>query len=50
MQAGIFKGLESIWQAFWLAFQKEAPNNIFIVKFKHSPGVKILEFKSNRTN
>ena len=30
-------------------FQKKAPNNIFIVKFKNfTPGVKILEFKSNR--
>ena len=29
--------------------QKKAPNNIFIVKFKNfTPGVKILEFKSNR--
>ena len=29
---------------------KEAPNNIFIVKLKNvTPGVKILEFKSNNT-
>ena len=32
-------------------FQKRAPDNIFIVKSKNStPGVKSLEFKSNRKN
>ena len=30
-------------------FLRKAPNNIFIVKLKNStPGVKILEFESNR--
>ena len=56
-----FTSLESIWRAFRRVkyrktskkyqpvFQKKAPNNIFIVKFKKiTPGVKILGFKSNR--
>ena len=32
-------------------FQKKGPNNLFIVKLKNfTPGVKILEFKSDRKN
>ena len=38
IQADIFTSLKSI----------RAPNNVFIVKFKtFTPGVKVLEFKSN---
>ena len=36
-------------QQYQPVFQKKTPDNIFIVKFKNfTPGVKILEFKSNR--
>ena len=38
-------------QKYQTVFQKKTPDNRFIVKFKNfTPGVKILNFKSNGIN